>query len=52
MQALGSTDYTEYVATQFLTPDATPEGGSDPAVGYSTTTTAATGHLPLCSVSR
>jgi prepilin-type N-terminal cleavage/methylation domain-containing protein len=36
---LGSTDYTQYVATQFLTPDVTPKQAVTPPVGYSTTST-------------
>lgn len=37
VQTLGSTDFTEYVATQFLTPDTTPKVAVTPPVGYSTT---------------
>jgi prepilin-type N-terminal cleavage/methylation domain-containing protein len=40
-QTLGSTDYTQYVATQFLTPDVTPKQAVTPPTGYSTTTTGA-----------
>jgi prepilin-type N-terminal cleavage/methylation domain-containing protein len=38
VQALGSTNYTEYVASQFLTPDTTPKVAVTPPAGYSTTT--------------
>ena len=38
VQALGGTNYTEYVASQFLTPDTTPKVAVTPPVDYSTTT--------------
>jgi prepilin-type N-terminal cleavage/methylation domain-containing protein len=38
VQTLGSTNYTEYVASQFLTPDTTPKVAVTPPAGYSTTT--------------
>ena len=37
VQTLGATTYTEYVATQFLTPDTTPKVAVTPPAGYSTT---------------
>jgi prepilin-type N-terminal cleavage/methylation domain-containing protein len=38
VQTLGSTNYTEFVASQFLTPDTTPKVAVTPQVGYSTNT--------------
>jgi len=37
VQTLGSTEYTEYVATQFLMPDTNPKVPVTPPAGYSTT---------------
>ena len=37
VQSLGNTTYTQYVATQFLTPDTTPKLAVTPPTGYSTT---------------
>lgn len=37
VQTLASTTYTQYVATQFLTPDVTPKQAVTPPAGYSTT---------------
>ena len=38
---LGSTPYTQYVATQFLNPEVTPKAPVTPPAGYSTTSTGA-----------
>jgi len=39
VQVLGTSTYTEYVATQFLTPDLNPKVAVTPPAGYSTTST-------------
>ena len=41
VQTLGATTYTEYVATQFLTPATTPKVAVTPPAGYTTTPTLA-----------